>query len=109
MMIGGDKKMIVYNDVEPSEKIKIYDTAYQVKTDEDKKQILVDYRVGDIFVPKINTKEALASVADDFITSIMQSKLPRSSYVIGMDIVKMLEASERSIKNNGIEVKLSKD
>ena len=109
MMIGGDKKMIVYNDVEPSEKIKIYDTAYQVKTDEDKKQILVDYRVGDIFVPKINTKEALASVADDFITSITQSTLPRSSYVIGMDIVKMLEASEKSIKNNGVEVKLSKD
>jgi predicted dehydrogenase len=107
MLIGGDKKMIIYNDVEPTEKIKIYDTAYQHKTDEEKKQILVDYRVGDIFVPKIANKEALASVANDFITSITGSTLPRSSYILGMDIVKMLEASEKSIKNNGIEVKIN--
>ena len=56
MLIGGDKKMIIYNDVEPTEKIKMYDTAYEHKTDEEKNQILVDYRVGDIFVPKINNK-----------------------------------------------------
>ncbi|MBA2249350.1 MAG: Gfo/Idh/MocA family oxidoreductase [Chitinophagaceae bacterium] len=107
MMIGGDKKMIIYNDVEPTEKIKIYDTAYQITSDEDKKQILVDYRVGDIFVPKVSNKEALASVAYDFISGITQHTFPRSSYIIGMDIVKMLEASEQSIKNNGIEVKLN--
>lgn len=104
MYIGGDKKMIVYNDVEPSEKIKLYDTAYEVKTDEQKKNILVDYRVGDIYVPKINNKEALASVAADFITSINEKRMPRSSYEIGLDIVKLLEASEKSIKNNGIEI-----
>ncbi len=107
MMIGGDKKMIIYNDVEPTEKIKIYDTAYQLKTDEDKKQILVDYRVGDIFVPKISNKEALAAVASDFVNSIKQNTLPRSSYIIGLDTVKMLEASEKSIKNKGVEVKIT--
>lgn len=107
MLIGGDKKMILYNDVEPTEKIKIYDTAYQVKTDDDKNQILVDYRVGDIYVPKINNKEALASVANDFITGILESKIPRSSYHIGLDIVKLLEASEQSIKNKGIEIKIT--
>ena len=107
MLIGGDKKMIIYNDVEPTEKIKIYDTGYELKTDEDKKQILVDYRAGDIFVPKISNKEALASVSSDFITCINEQKLPRSSYHIGLDIVKILEAAERSIKNNGTEVKIS--
>jgi predicted dehydrogenase len=107
MLIGGDKKMIVYNDVEPTEKIKIYDTNYQHTTDEEKKQVLVDYRVGDIYVPKISNKEALASIANDFIISIADSKMPRSSYLIGMDIVKILEASEKSIKNNGIEVKIN--
>lgn len=106
MMIGGDKKMIVYNDVEPTEKIKLYDTAYELKTDEDKNRILVDYRVGDIYVPKINNKEALASVANDFLNSISQSLMPRSSSSIGLDIVKILEASEQSIKNNGKEIKL---
>jgi predicted dehydrogenase len=107
MLIGGDKKMIIYNDVEPSEKIKVYDTAYQLTTDEDKNKILVDYRVGDIYVPKIINKEALASVADDFITCINENKLPRSSYKIGLDIIKILEAAEKSIKNNGVEVKLN--
>ena len=107
MLIGGDKKMIVYNDLEPTEKIKIYDTAYSIKSDEDKKNILVDYRIGDIYVPKISNKEALASVASDFIGSIIDSKTPRSSYVIGNDIVKLLEAAEKSIKNKGIEIKLT--
>lgn len=107
MLIGGDKKMIVYNDVEPTEKIKIYDTNYQHSTDEEKKQVLVDYRVGDIYVPKISNKEALASIASDFIDSIAGNKMPRSSYLIGMDIVKILEASQKSIKNNGIEVKIN--
>ena len=106
MLIGGDKKMIIYNDVEPTEKIKIYDTNYQHTTDDEKKQILVDYRVGDIFVPKISNKEALASIANDFITSITDNKMPRSSYLIGTDIIKILEASEKSIKNNGVEVKI---
>ena len=49
MLIGGDKKMILYNDLEPSEKLRVYDTGYYHTTDEDKKKILVDYRVGDIY------------------------------------------------------------
>jgi len=107
MMIGGDKKMIVYNDVEPTEKIKIYDTAYSIKSDDEKKSILVDYRVGDIYVPKINNKEALGAVADDFINGILENKTPRSSFSIGLDIVKLLEASELSIKNKGEEIILN--
>lgn len=107
MLIGGDKKMIIYNDLEPTEKIKIYDTAYEVKSDEDKNKILVDYRVGDIYVPKLNNKEALASVAGDFINSILKSETPRSSSFIGLDIVKLLEASEQSIKNKGTEIKIN--
>lgn len=106
MLIGGDRKMIIYNDVEPTEKIKIYDTGYDVKTDEDKNRILVDYRVGDIYVPKVNNKEALSSVANDFITSIKESSTPRSSSAIGLDIVKMLEAAQQSIKANGTEIKI---
>ncbi|MEZ4822947.1 MAG: hypothetical protein R2942_11200 [Ignavibacteria bacterium] len=61
MLIGGDKKMIVFNDIEPTEKIKVYDTGYEHKTDEDKKNILVDYRMCDIFTPKLDQKEALFS------------------------------------------------
>ncbi|HMX80753.1 MAG TPA: Gfo/Idh/MocA family oxidoreductase [Ferruginibacter sp.] len=107
MLIGGDQKMIIYNDVEPTEKIKVYDTGYELKSDEDKNKILVDYRVGDIYVPKVNNKEALAQVASDFIGGILEKRTPRSSHHIGLDIVKMLEASEQSIKNKGAEVKIS--
>ncbi|HYD22789.1 MAG TPA: Gfo/Idh/MocA family oxidoreductase [Flavipsychrobacter sp.] len=104
MMIGGDKKMVVYNDIEPTEKVKIYDTGYEHKTDEDKKRILVDYRAGDVFVPKLNTTEALADMAKDFITCIVEKKTPVSNNRIGLDVVKILEASNESIKNKGKEV-----
>lgn len=106
MLIGGDKKMIFYNDLEPTEKIKVYDTAYEVKTDEDKNKILVDYRVGDIYVPKISNKEALGSVADDFISSVINNSTPRSSSVIGNEIVKLLEAADKSLLSNGAEIKI---
>ncbi len=107
MLIGGDKKMILYNDVEPTEKIKVYDTGYHHRTDEDKKRILVDYRTGDIFVPKLSTTEALVGVATDFVTSIIDKKEPRSGYQLGLDVVKILEASEKSIKNSGCEIRIN--
>lgn len=107
MLIGGDRKMILYNDLEPTEKIKVYDTGYHHVADEDKKKVLVDYRVGDIHVPKLNTTEALLGMANDFITCISEKKQPRSSYMIGLEVVKILEASSGSLKKNGREVLLN--
>src|SRR5688572_4154762 len=73
-LIGGDKKMLVYNDLEPSEKVRIYDTGFKHKTDEDKTKIMVDYRTGDVFIPKLNSQEALAGVAKDFVQSIIEKR-----------------------------------
>lgn len=106
MLIGGDKKMILFNDVEPTEKIKVYDTGYEHKTDEDKKKVLVDYRTGDIYTPKLDTKEALAVMAQDFVSSILNSHKPLSDYESGFEVVRILEASQESIKNKGREVVL---
>lgn len=103
-LIGGDKKMIVYNDLEPSEKLRIYDTGYEFNADEDKNKILIDYRVGDIFLPKIQNIEALSRVANDFISSIKEGKLPISNAMCGLKVVKILEAAQQSIKNNGKEI-----
>jgi predicted dehydrogenase len=103
-LIGGEKKMIVYDDMEPTEKIKIYDTGYDYKTDEDRQKILVDYRVSDIFIPKLDFKEALQSMAEDFVESIIQQREPVSNKTMAMEIVKILEASNASIKNNGKEI-----
>ncbi|MDB5061442.1 MAG: oxidoreductase [Mucilaginibacter sp.] len=106
MLIGGDRKMILYNDMEPTEKIKIYDTGYNYINDEDKKKVLIDYRTGDIHVPKLNTTEALGEMARDFITCIREKKQPKSSGTVGLDVMKILEASNKSIKHKGCEVVL---
>jgi len=106
LLVGGDKKMIVFNDLEPTEKLKVYDTGYNHKTDEAKKKILVDYRTGDIYIPKLETKEALSSMASDFIEAILKSKRPLSDYESGLNVLKILEASQVSIQNKGKEVKI---
>lgn len=105
-LIGGDKKMIVYNDLEPSEKLRVYDTGYNHTTVLDKNTIMVDYRTGDVYIPKIQLSEALAGVANDFIQSIIQKKKPLANAQLGMQVVKILEASQESIKNKGKEVKI---
>lgn len=105
-LIGGDKKMIVYNDLEPSEKVRVYDTGYNHKTDEEKTKIMVDYRTGDVYIPKLSSQEALAGVAKDFVTSIMNKTQPLANGCLGRQVVKILEASQKSIKNNGKEVKI---
>jgi len=105
-LIGGDKKMIVYNDLEPSEKVKIYDTGFNHKTDEDRKMVMVDYRTGDIYIPKLSLQEALSGVANDFIQSIISQMEPLANAYLGMKVVQILEASQESIKNNGKEVKI---
>lgn len=104
MLVGGDKKMIVFNDIEPSEKIKIYDTGYSVRTDLEKQRILIDYRVGDVYIPKVGMQEALQDVAKDFIGAIVNNTTPVSDYRMGRDVVKLLEAAQHSIKNRGREV-----
>ena len=81
-LIGGDKKMILYNDLEPSEKVRVYDTGYNHKTEEDRNQIMVDYRTGDVYIPKLSSREALAGVADDFVQSVINKKDPMSNAIL---------------------------
>lgn len=103
-LIGGDEKMLVYNDLEPSEKIRIYDTGYSHSSDEEKNKVLVDYRTGDVFIPKLSNQEALFGVALDFIECIIHSKEPLANAELGLEVVKVLEASQLSIKNKGKEI-----
>lgn len=106
ILIGGNQKMIVFDDNQNTEKIKIYDTGYSAKTDEERQQVLVDYRVGDIYVPKLENREALGGVANDFIQSISTGKTPVSDWKSGLDVVKVLEAAQSSIKTNGKEIQI---
>jgi predicted dehydrogenase len=109
ILIGGTKKMIVFDDVEPSEKVKVYDTGYTVKSDEDKRKLLVDYRAGDIYVPKLEQREALAGMANDFVNAIEKGTTPVSDWRVGLEVVKVLEAAQESIKSKGKEVAIKFD
>ena len=107
MLVGGDKKMIVFNDMEPSEKLKIYDTGHDITSDEEKQKILVDYRVGDVFIPKIQINEALAGMAADFISAITKGTTPISDFQSGLQTIEILAAAQTSIKEHGREVKMN--
>lgn len=107
--IGGDNKMIVYNDLDPSEKVKVYDSGYELKTDEDRRKVLVGYRTGDIFSPRIETKEALAEMAADFVRASTTKSEPLSSWRLAYEVVNVLEAAQVSIKSNGSRITLHYD
>jgi predicted dehydrogenase len=100
-LIGGDKKMIVYDDINPTEKVRIYDTGYECKTLEDRTKMYVDYRVGDISIPKLKTHEPLRKMLEDFLSCIKSGNTPVSSWEVGLRAVKILEAAQQSIKQNG--------
>jgi predicted dehydrogenase len=104
LLLGGDTKMIVFNDMEPTEKIRIYDTAHSVTNDEEKRRVMVDYRIGDIFIPKLGNAEALSGMAKDFISAITNGTTPIASYESGLNTIKILEAAQISIKEQGREV-----
>lgn len=101
MLIGGDKKMILFNDLETTEKLRIYDKGYSIMPESDRDKILIDYRIGDITIPKIPQTEALATMARDFVNAITTGSEPLSSWKSGLEVVKILEAAEKSIKNKG--------
>jgi predicted dehydrogenase len=107
MLIGGDQKMMLFNDLEPTEKIRVYDTGYNYKSDEEKRKILVDYRAGDVYIPKVDVKEALFGMASDFINAIKNNSKPVSNFESGLNVIKILEASQLSIKQNGKEIILN--
>lgn len=106
MLIGGDEKMIVFNDLETTEKIRIYDKGYTVLPQSDRERILVDYRTGDILIPKIPQFEALSRMAVDFRDAVLEGHQPVSDYLSGLEVVEILEAADQSLKRRGEEIHL---
>lgn len=106
-LIGGSKKMVIYDDVEPTEKIKVYDSGFTVRNPEEIHRWLVDYRFGDIYIPKLEQKEALSGVAHDFISCIQSGNTPISNAQLGLQVVAVLEAAQESIRKQGAPVALN--
>ncbi len=107
ILLGGDKKMILFDDMDITEKIRVYDTGYTATTDDEKRTLLTDYRTGDVSIPKLELNEALAGVAVDFVNSILTGSKPESDYSIGKDVVRVLEAAQASIKQKGTAIKIN--
>jgi predicted dehydrogenase len=105
-VIGGSKSMIVYDDTETSEKIKIYDKGIDVTTREGVYDTLVQYRTGDMLSPKIDQTEALTTATAHFIDCVKSGKKPDTDGHAGLNVVRVLEASGESIKNGGKAVSL---
>ena len=105
-LIGGEKKMLVWNDLEADEKIKVYDKGVQMSTGEAVYQQLVSYRTGDMWAPKVEQLEALKAEAAYFVDCILHDKTPFNDGVAGLHVVKMLEAADISLQQKGKIVQL---
>jgi predicted dehydrogenase len=111
-LLAGSKKMIVYDDIEPTEKIRVYDsgvTKTDIESDSDREdayRTLVSYRTGDVWVPKLDGTEALRYVCAEFLDSIAEKRTPLTDGRAGLRVVRMLDAAQRSIKQGGIFVPL---
>jgi predicted dehydrogenase len=101
-LIGGSRKMIVYDDLEATEKIKLYDKGITVgRAEEDAHQFRIGYRAGDMWAPHLTVKEALEIEAEHFIDCIRTGATPISSGATGLQVVEILEAASRSIAARG--------
>ncbi len=105
-LIGGEKKMLVWNDIEVDEKIKLYDKGVQMGNPEGLYQMLVSYRTGDMWAPKVEQVEALKVEAGYFVDCILNNKTPFNDGQAGLRIVKMLEAADESLKQKGKIIQL---
>jgi len=110
MLIGGSQRMLVFNDMEPSEKVLVYDKGVDlnlhVEDDQARRQILVSYRTGDMYAPKLDRTEALAGVVCEFAEAIAQKRAPLTSAESGIRVVSLLEAAEQSLRSEGRRIRL---
>ncbi len=105
-LIGGQKKMLVWNDLVADEKIRVYDKGVQIASGEGIRDLLVSYRTGDMWAPQVEQLEALHVELDYFAECIMKSKTPFNDGHAGLRVVRMLEAAEASIQKRGEFVRL---
>jgi predicted dehydrogenase len=106
MLIGGSRRMLVYNDMEPSEKVRVYDRGIRVTTQEGLYKTLVDYRTGDMWAPKLEFREALSVECEHFVECVRFNKVPRTGAAAGLTVVRLLEAGAKSLGAGGARIKV---
>ena len=108
MLFGGRQRMLVYDDMDPSEKVRVYDKGVNldVVDDQTRRQILVSYRTGDMHAPKLDRREALSLVTREFADAIAERRTPLTGAAAGIRVVSLLEAAERSLRSQGSRIRM---
>ena len=102
ILVGGSKKMITYDDLEPSEKIKVYDKGVSFVDDPEKiHEMRVGYRTGDMWAPKLAVTEALRVEGEHFVDCIVNHRTPRTDGQLGLRVVELIEAASASMRHKG--------
>jgi predicted dehydrogenase len=99
--IVGSSKMLVYDDTENIEQVKIFDKGVDYRDPDTFGEYHLSYRMGDIVSPRIETKEPLGAEIGDFLESVIKGKAPKTCGENGLRVVRVLEAIERSLSNSG--------
>jgi len=100
-LIGGEKRMVVWNDLAADEKVKVYDKGVQISNREGLYNLLLSYRSGDMWAPKVDQTEALKAECEYFVDCVQNNKQPFNDGHAGLEVVKMLEAADKSIRERG--------
>jgi predicted dehydrogenase len=107
-LIGGDRQMVVYDDLEPSEKLKVYDKGVTLRSGQERiYESLVGYRTGDMWAPKVSLAEGLGTEAQHFVECIRNGVPPLTDGATGVRIVRILEAAEESFRQRGKPVDIA--
>ena len=106
-LIGGSRRMILYDDLQPTEKVKVYDKGITVNgSAEAAQQLRIGYRAGDMWAPHLPAKEALRTEAEHFVDCLRHGTKPISSGLTGLRVVEILEAASQSIAARGSPIRL---
>jgi len=105
-LIGGEKRMLVWNDLEADEKLKIYDKGVDITSREGMYELLVNYRSGDMWAPQLEQVEALRQEMRYFVECVTSGIEPFNNGIAGLRVVRMLEAASVSLKKRGVLVRL---
>lgn len=106
-LVAGSKKMIVWDDNDPSEKVRVYNKGIDVvKSKDEVYNMLIQYRTGDMYCPKIDSREALAVEVDHIVDCLENGVKPITDGLSGLRVVQLLEAAQESLRSRGKEVRL---
>jgi predicted dehydrogenase len=108
MLLGGRQRMLVYDDLDQSDKVRVYDKGvdFDVLDEETRRQIFISYRAGDMNAPRLDRREALSLVVEEFAAAIAGGRAPLTDGAAGIRVVTMLEAADQSLRGEGRRITL---